>query len=190
MIYSEEPLGEQQAVLDPKEWNGCWATGSLEGSTLVLGIVVVDSEKGIVALGGCDTPSPSPDFQVQLRLARRQNEWIKWYFPTLIHATGKSDAAHGGLYSYGGLFGGLLLIHRGSTLLLHVPAEKRIRSLIEQGVLPGRVDGNKVILGRLQPEHYEILLSVEEPLVEWDRPDAYVRFPAELRSCKKSGQSE
>lgn len=175
VVYSDEPLGERVAVLKPEEWNGVWLNQSGGLST----IVVSDPGKGTMKFGKasnndwatlCD-PSPSGD-----EFAFRQSG--SWYFP--YEQTEKSP--------FETVFA---LLRKNDALISYGVDESNVRDLIEKGVLPGRVENRKVILGALTPDHYKILLSKERPaLFRFDPWGAYVKLPAALDPCKKPAETK
>jgi hypothetical protein len=178
-IYSEQPLGEEVAVLKPEEWNGTWVgeTGQLSQ------VIVIDSENGMLGGGNvvfetqgeragqflCDPPG-TPDKPLQLR------RWGDWYFFT------ESDS-----FPYWYL---LVSRRRKDAWMLYSFDEKHVADLVTEGALPGRVENGEVTLGAMTSEHYKILLDEKRPSVYWQQETILLRLPATLDPCKKAGQAE
>jgi len=69
-------------------------------------------------------------------------------------------------------------------MYMHGLGARPIRQLIEQGKVPGRLDGDKVILGHLEPEHYDRLFSMQRPVIDLAHPDwVALKLPPELDPC-------
>ncbi len=184
VIYSEQPLGES-TVLDPKEWNGTWlfATPDALGK-----IAVVDAERGVITLSGTDlsckfVPSEKPEvWQLRRVPGGKPLERVIWYFPTSFDlATREASPSDGRLYKY-------VVFWRGGRGVLdsYGVAADRIEALVRKGQLPGRVEGGKLIVGPLASEHYGLLLSDEQPLVDWQSHFSIQRLPPQLDPCEKS----
>jgi hypothetical protein len=63
------------------------------------------------------------------------------------------------------------------TILLWAPDESKFEEFVTQGLVPGRQEySDAVVLGRLEPEHYEFLTSDEAgvPFL-WDEPGVLTR---------------
>jgi hypothetical protein len=160
LIYSEQPLGERVAVLNPQEWNGVW----LGSDGKLTGLLVTDSDKGMMVGGSpCDPTSGGPPAQM------RQSE--SWFF--LVEKGGE-------LYSTTAAF-----FRIGKTLLVYLVDQERVKELLEQGALPGRVDNNRVILGALGSEHYQILLASKHPAFARQPLDVMMKLPDDLDPCRK-----
>jgi hypothetical protein len=157
VIYSEQPLG-QQAVLDPKVWNGQWLANDGSWSTMS----VVDFNTLVLGKRGVCIPSPM-ERREETKL--RQTEALLWL--------------------------------RGQTLYGFWPNEERVKALIEQGEIPGRIEGSHPILGALTPEHYNLIFALRRDSVEYplaaknDSPmlplvaSSFIKLPDELNPCKK-----
>ena len=181
-IYSEQPLGEVVA-LKPEEVNGPW---------IGIEISVVDAANGVIAINkhSCEPlpPSQSEEFLMQIRMKRTANG-KEWYFPIGIESREQigSQAKLASLIEYHVFF---LRTEPGVVFGYELVVD-RFKSLVEKGALPGRVEGKKVILGPLSPEHYEVLLSEEQPLVAWQRPSAYLlKVSLGLDPCTKGEKSK
>jgi hypothetical protein len=80
-IYSEQPLGERVAVLDPQEWNGVW----LGNQGQLSGVLVTEPDKGMLVgdtADPCD-PASGGGLPVQLRQSGRRSS----LYPGLASST-------------------------------------------------------------------------------------------------------
>jgi len=91
-----------------------------------------------------------------------------------------------------------------ASLYVFFPNEERVKALVEQGELPGRIENGRAILGALTPEHHRLLFDIRKltPPVEYPKmaKDDYPHFPvplssfhklpAELDPCKKGDRDE
>ena len=83
--------------------------------------------------------------------------------------------------------------------------EQRVKALVEQGELPGRIEDDRVMLGALTQEHYKLLLRNRRTEVEYPMPakDDYpdfpgtkhalamlIKLPDELDPCKKGDRGK
>jgi hypothetical protein len=179
---SEEPLGEV-AALKPEEWTGSW----LNAQTGTLRIIwVIDADKGIIAVTygqSCEPPSADARGIDLIQLRRLPEE--KWYFPIF------KRHAEGFLPDEAPPFSIIWLYYRRNpdVWLWYRAVQDRFKSLVNEGALPGRVEGgaeNKtVVLGHLSPEHYKLIVSGQRPLVKWEEPAIFVRLPPGLDPCRK-----
>jgi hypothetical protein len=181
VIYSEQPLG-QQAVLDPKVWNGQWLANDGSWSTMS----VVDSNTLVLGKRGVCNPSPM-ERREETKL--RQTEGLYILQQKITEA---ADPRKVGLYRTDAL-----LWLRGQTLYGFWPNEERVKALIEQGEIPGRIEGSHPILGALTPEHYNLIFALRRDSVEYplaaknDSPmlplvaSSFIKLPDELNPCKK-----
>lgn len=182
VIYSEHPLGEP-AVLDPKEWNGRWL-GSSHGSPRLGTISVVDSDTIRLRDADCDPSTEDRERDDRLRLRQYKN----WY----IFAE-KPDSTSG-LYVIS-----LLLRRVGAAVEWFYPNEERVKALIEQGDLPGRIEDGRAILGALTPEHYALLFGpgtrskyprAAKDDIPYDpfepQHPIMIKLPDELDPCRKA----
>jgi hypothetical protein len=172
-IYSEHPLGDEVAVLKPAEWEGVWVADNQGYGRWF----VTDADKGMLARRLtkdrlCD--ARLVEKAVQLR------QFGPWYF-----ARGKDSPDKDGFYESERAW-----FRLGDALVDYQVDARRVRDLVEQGVLPGRIEKDRVILGTLTPVHYRILFLPDRPAVRWHPLNVYVKLPAELDPCKAPAQSK
>jgi len=195
-IYSEQPLGEP-AVLDPEKWNGRWlnSDGRVSTWTVVDTDTVASTAFGNADRGLSSVCDPLPTKMVRWGL----REFQGWYIPY------KKDDKIG---IKDGLYETAVLIRLKHPLMMHWSFinEQRVKALVEQGELPGRIEADRVILGALTQEHYKLLFrfrgaksSVEYPMAaKDDYPDfpepidalaMLIKLPDELDPCKKGDEN-
>ena len=145
VLFSEQPLGEP-VVLDPKGWSGEWLL--VEGQDYAKATIsVVDADTIVLSIGDCDPQLGLSVREHDLRFQLRRYE--HWY---IIGETTAWEEVP--LYRTG-----FLLHQRGSILEWFAPNEERVKALIEQGALPGRIENDLAVLGTLTPEHYTLLFG-------------------------------
>ncbi len=152
VVYVESPVGEDPVKLDAEEWNGTWLHA--EGAVTVK---VLDSEDGALGLAWVDSEGEQlvpKSAAVHLRLAGGR-VLVSWK---------EEDAAEPG-YLWG------ILSRRDEQVVVLAPDADKFRVLVEQQKLPGHVENGDIYLGRLGPEHLDIILSDQEGfLFDWEEP--------------------
>ena len=158
VMGSQEPVGETPASINPQEWEGTWVTSDREVYTRVLqsfnpsqGILIMKTKRALSAQVRRTCSLP-----VGGRLAPQS-------FPG------------------GGRIENLATGDRRRVLLLWVPNPKKIAALIKQGLLPGRLEGEKgkewPILGPLLPHHYQVMKDHEQEIFfKGNKPIVLVRL--------------
>ena len=187
-IFSEEPLGEV-AELEPEKWEGSWLSADGE----VAFFRVLDAKNGVIDVGGTSCESGRRE-AIQLRKAPGQRfqerRAVDWYFPL----EGDVDA-QGAFASKGGLLGGCnadpprcrylstFVRFEGALIMYQIADDVRIKSLVESGVLPGRVEQDEAVLGRLKAEHYDVLYAIDRPVMNWRSGWPFIKLPPEIDPC-------
>ena len=171
-IVSEEPLGEQVAVLKPEAWNGLWlVSGDRPEHDELVRVSVVDADKGMLAVQ--KNAVSCSDASAPLSLQLRQSG--AWYF---FHGPEKQTYYNAGDAT----------LRAGNKLIFYALSASRVEELVELGLLPGRVEKHRVVLGSLAPEHYGVLLGGERPAWSGEPALVAVKLPAELDPCRKLDQ--
>jgi hypothetical protein len=164
-IYSEEPLGEEIARLEPEEWTGVWW---LEDSE-VFRVHLPDRNSGILQFVNICRPSKSD------LVTFREFRWAgaTWYFPVELVTRNQGES----------LYRTTEVLRRfGDQLWVLTVNDTRVRFLVEQGMLPGRVGVHgEPILGPITRANYDIILSEDQPLFHWQRAFILVRLPKGAR---------
>jgi len=214
-IYSEQPLGQEIATLDPQKVNGLW----LWPGGAISGVRVLNSEQGTLAIWdalsasdardyrkknelpplSCEPPTPkveggSPNDPSWATTWRRypysadsQNGWY-FYFPEQREASGEPYFTDFVLLSDGE---SSALVYLFTAAGWHQEMlDKRLKELVEQEALPGRIEpSGRVLLGPLKPEHYHLILTYKTGLFDWTKPFLpLIKLPPGLDPCKKSEQ--
>lgn len=188
-IYSEQPLGEP-AVLDHEKWNGRWLTK--EGNVVTMTVVDTDtvaSFSGKTDGGLSSVCDPSPSDMVRLSLRAFQG----WYI--VYKSNGKIDTEDD-LY-----ITSTLIRLKGRSMYGSFINDQRVKALVKQDELPGRIEAGRVILGALTQEHYKLLFRTRRTKVEYpiaakdDYPDVErkavaIKLPDELDPCKKGDKGK
>lgn len=187
-IYSEQPLGEP-VVLDPKEWNGRWV--SFRRSAWYT-FSVIDSDTLVVAYHVCD-PSQA-EYLVKWKL-RRAERWYIREEQTELSVRGSKIS----LYTTNTLW----FRDKEGPLYQYLVNDERVKALVEQGDLSGRIENHLVILGALTLKQKKLLFAVREldhPLgyprtAKDDFPvypevGAFIKLSNELDPCKKGDKGK
>ncbi len=161
-VYVQEPIGAQVLRLEEEDWEGTWVAA--DGETAIVG--VRDAEAGILWVGGLEERDGEPAIElltVYLRDATREGG------ERLLVSIEDDDR-----YVWG------LLVRDGDYAVLYGPEIGKFRALVTEGKLPGRIgsngDDNNVYLGKLQPEHVEMILAGDVGvLFDWDDPYVFHR---------------
>ncbi len=157
-VYSKRPVGEKPAKIATKDWEGNW----LMSDGVSMKVKVVDADKGILKLFWLDD-----DTKVVMKTAdvelRESGEW-------LFASTKAEDKGQTKGYAWG------RIKNEDRQIILWFPADKIFKGLVKDGVFPGKIDGDDVILEELKPQHLKIITSGERGvLFEWDKPAVFVK---------------
>ena len=183
-IYSKQPLGEP-AVLDPEKWNGRWLHSN--GEVVTWTVVGTDTLAGTKRGEPYCDPSPSDMDRASLR------EFQDWY---ILYKDNDEFLIRDGLY-----VASWLIQLEGRTIYGSSINEQRVKALVEQGELPGRIEADRVILGALTKEQHKLLFHARAKKVEYpmaakdDHPDVgreavAIKLPDELDPCKKGDKGK
>jgi len=69
-----------------------------------------------------------------------------------------------------------LVVRDREYAVVYAPDLERFRALVRDGLLPGRIGeggeigGGDVYLGKLSPDHLEMILAADGAFFEWDDP--------------------
>ena len=106
---------------------------------------------------------------------------LNWYFPAQVKDAGTWSA---NTTTYPWLWA--RRFESNNWILVYFIADPNpLRSLIESGAIPGRLEKGEPVLGKLGQAHYQILFSQEHPVVDWRFAFPMVRLPSELDPCRK-----
>jgi hypothetical protein len=151
-------MGDQPVKLEAEDWEGTWLQA--EGAIVAK---VVDSEKGILKVAGIESEDTELKFESVDAYLRT---WGDWTFAS-IKEKPESD---NDLYLWG------RITKSDRQVIIWDPNVEKFKKLVEAGKLPGKVDGDNVILDELKPEHMQIITSgAEGVLFDWENPSALIR---------------
>lgn len=155
-VYSVHPVGEQPLALVPEEWEGTWLH---QDGTVTL--AVTDAANGILEIGWVEKRQGKLAYETYLVQLLKHGEWL---FGN-VHDRDKT-----GHYLWG------RVKKDDGQLTLWAPDLAKIKALVEQQVLPGRLsnDGEDVVLDELSAAH--LLVITEGAVLEWGRPLVFLRI--------------
>jgi hypothetical protein len=142
-VLVEQPAGDTPLALDPEAWEGAWV---LDGDLYMAR--VVDSERGELEIAAIDKDADGEFvFEKMTLLLRDGGDWIignlrdeEWEESGFAVAVGKLQE---------------------DQLLILLPDIDKFRALVEAGTLPGRVEGDSLLLEPLDAEHLALILPGE-----------------------------
>lgn len=154
-VYSPVPVGDKPTNIEDtsEEWQGTWVhpAGALyikvmDAANGVLKVAWIDDRQGDLVL---DTAS------VFLR------DGGGWTFASIMPGGATDDTPY--------LWG---RIEMGKRLAIFwMPDVDKFEALVREGKIPGEVEGNDVVLGRLTSSHLELIASeTSGVLFDWEEP--------------------
>jgi hypothetical protein len=201
-LYTDEPLGEPipPGGYEPKDWDGLWiCTGG--GIHRVQAIDPTTEGPTIIKdWRNCDPTSSTKDGEdigrVDIRKVRVHGNWF------FQECEGRLITGEPCRYEWGDVAARV-----GETVFLFEADEARIRQLLDQGKVPGRIEyvmdfpayvgqpnysatyqWQRVVLHSLRAEHYDVLLQLEDGAFKATILQC-TRLPAELDPCKAEQES-
>jgi hypothetical protein len=157
-VISRRQVGEKPAKIVAGDWEGDWVT--TDGAVKVK---VVDAEKGILKLVWLEDEKGSPAMKSAEVELRESGDWL--FANTRDENKGQSRG-----YSWG------RIRNEDRQIIVWLPDEKMFKQLVKDGVFPGKIAGDDVLLDELKPQHLKIITSGERGvLFSWDKPSVFVR---------------
>lgn len=161
VVTADVPFGEEAAVLDSEQWNGTW----VNGEALVF-VRVVDENEGLLRVSGLEFRNGEADMETADVLIRSAGSSLFASIPSDV-----SSESERVLYLWA------MLQNSGNQITVWHPDIAKIRDLVIKGVLPGEADGDDVVLGNLEPRHYEMFTSeTAGVLFDWMNPVILIRM--------------
>lgn len=156
-VISRRPVGEKAARIVAKEWEGNWV--STDGT---LNIKVLDANKAILSVAWLeDDVQGKPAMKTAEVELRESGEW-------LFANTREEEKGRG--YVWG------RIKNADRQIILWQPDDRVFSQLVRDGVFPGKLDGDEVVLDELNPQHLKIITSGERGvLFSWDKPAVFVK---------------
>jgi len=155
-VLSKRPVGENPARIAVKEWEGNWIT--TDG---LLRIKVLDADKGTLKVSWLeDDKDGNPGLKTAEIEIRESEGWLL--------ANTREEKGRG--YVWG------RIQNQDRQIVIWSPDDRLFAQAVKDGVLPGRIDGDEVILGDLKPQHLKIITSNEKGvLFSWNKPSIFVK---------------
>lgn len=155
-VISKRPVGEKQARIVAKEWEGDWVTR--EGTVRVK---VVDVEKGILKVFWLEDDKLGNSAMRTAKVELRESgDWLL--------ANTQDDKGRG--YVWG------RIRNEDRQIVVWAPDDKLFSRLTKDGVFTGKIESGDVILEELKPQHLKIITSGERGvLFSWDQPTVFVK---------------
>lgn len=156
-VISKRPVGEKPARIVAKDWEGNWA-----GTDGAVNVKVVDAEKAILRVVWLeDDEQGKPTMKTADVELRESGEWF-------FVNTREEDKDRGFIWAR--------IKNEDRQIIVWPPDDKSFAQCVKDGVFPGRLDGNEVILDDLKPQHLKIITSGERGvLFAWDKPAVFVK---------------
>lgn len=158
-VYSTTPMGEAPAIVIPDDWEGTWLH-----KDIAVTVAVLDSEKGILEVGWVEQKQDRLHFEHYKVQLRKSGEWL---FGNV------QDPEKPKLYVWA------RVRNEDDQIIVWVPDLDKAKTLIEKGVLPGRVekaDGDVVLTGPAAAE-LKIIMSAENGMIfDWAQPRVFRRL--------------
>ena len=155
-VTSKRPVGAQPARILANQWEGDWHTR--DGAVRVK---VVNVEKGILEAFWIDDDRQGNPVMRSTKIVLRESGG--WLFANAEDEKGKG-------YVWG------RVRNEDGRILVWAPDDRRFLQLIKDGVFPGKVEGNDVLLEELKPGHLEMITSGDKGILfQWDQPTIFVK---------------
>jgi len=156
-VISKRPVGEKPARIVAKEWEGNWVT--TDGAVKVK---VVDADQGILEVAWLEDDKQGNSTLKTADIEVRESRG--WLFAN----TKEEDKGRGYLWGR--------IRNEDGQMMVWSPDETLFKQLMKEGVFPGKVDGDDVILEDLKPQHLKIITSGEGGvLFSWHEPTVFMK---------------
>lgn len=158
------PVGDRPVSLDASEWEGSWTAYDGDDRWNIR-IEVLDPANGELEVTNL-FPDDGPGARtVYLREAG------PWMFASTLDDPAESDPDSAEpVYSW------VRIQATPHLILFWAPDYGRFEELVEEGTLPEPNSSSRARIGRLEPEHYDLMTSgAEGVLFDWDMPGVLVR---------------
>lgn len=155
-VLSKHPVGDNPARIETKEWEGNWTT--TDGAVK---LDVLDADRGILRASWVeDGKNGAPALKSAEIEIRESGGWLI--------ANTREEKGRGYLWGR--------IKTEDRQIIVWSPDERLFAKAVKDGVLPGRVEGEDVILDDLKPHHLKVITATEKGvLFSWDRPAIFVK---------------
>ncbi len=158
LVASKHPVGGEPLSLDEAEWEGTWMHE--DGPMTVR---VANAENGLLEVAWVEERGGELVLESIDVYLRGFGDW------TFASFAGVEDEKSDLLWSRLG--------RDQEMVYLWWPRPEEFKLLVEEGLLPGTVEDDDVLLDRLQPEHLAVITSEDHGvLFEWDEPMTFWRL--------------
>lgn len=172
LVLSKKPLGDKPLKVDPKNWQGNWVTN--EG---FVSIRVTDGATGSLQLTWtAEDPNSKPQLKTVSAQLRQSGDW------TFLNIKGDQvdDDGKEGDDPKKDYFVWARVKRDGEFFIAWAPEKKAFEELVKNGVLPGEIKDNAVILDSLDPEKTSNLKNHADcSLFRWEHPMVFFRVSSE-----------
>ncbi len=153
LVLSTHPVGLEPLAIEAEEWEGTWTSD--DGAFTV---TVPEGTPGRVELAWIEEENGKPVLKTSPVHLRAADEWTFGSLP--------NDEPENVRYLWG------RLAKDGDKVLFWLPRAEKFQQLVEEGVLPGKIEeGGDVVLDKLEATHLALIASEERGvLFEWEAP--------------------
>jgi hypothetical protein len=154
-VYSPAPVGDKPTNIESvrAEWEGTWMHAN--GAMIVK---VVDGSNGVLKVGWIEDEQGDLKHETASVFLRDGGGWT---FAS-IKPQGETNETR---YIWG------RIAKKERQAILWGPNVKKFIDLVRDGRIPGKVDGNDVVLGSLASNHLDLITSeTNGVLFDWDEP--------------------
>ena len=166
VVVSDKPIGAEALSIEAEDWEGTWwhTDGAIE-------IIVADAAKGILRLAWVEKTQNEAQLEIVDVLLRRTGDWS---FASYL-VPGEGEPGPGYYFAR--------VRNEDDIILAWPPDPARFKKLVEDGKLPGTLEGKErdtVQLQALKLEHLELMASEREGvLFGWETPIVLHRISAD-----------
>jgi hypothetical protein len=156
-VIVPEPAGERPVALVPAEWSGLWLAGDA-----ALRIEVLDAEKGALRLVWIEG-GKTPKLETAEVLIRESGD-------NRFASMRVNEITNAVRYVFG------RIKKEKRQMVAWMPDPAAMKSWVQAGKLPGKIEGHDVHLGALTSEHLGRIVAVTNGLLDWDDPLVFFRL--------------
>ena len=155
-VLSKRPVGDGPARIETKEWEGNWTT-----SDGAVRLEVLNADKGILRASWIeDARDGTPAMKSAEIEVRESGGWLI--------ASARDEAGRGYLWGR--------IKNENRQIIVWSPDERLFAKAVKDGVLPGKIEGEDVILDDLKPHHLKVITATESGILfSWDKPSIFVK---------------
>lgn len=157
VVVSDKPIGAEPLSVEVEDWEGTWRhpDGAIE-------IIVVDPAKGVLRLAWVEKTENEPHLELVDVLLRKTGDWS--FASYLVPGEGEP----GPDYYFA------RVRNEDDIILAWAPDPTRFKQLVDDGKLPGTLEGRDKDIVHLQAmklEHLKLIASEREGvLFDWETP--------------------